>query len=740
MKIYKKGNYIYLVNASGDIKQDHANEVKITKTNVSNETYSIYSDDLGVNNVTFAELTQENGTAYASVSAFELWYSENTGFNPASGGSGAGTVINTVSNFASLPDPTLVSNDFYWVSSTQGYRILGTYKSNGLYYSNGTSWEFIDAPTTATQNEVNTGTLTDKYLTPSTFENASKWVNYLDKATYDIDNDGIVDNAKKEVVQFINKSGVTILKGTIVYLKTTSSSASYPEVLKANAVTESTSSKTIGAVFEDVLTDGIGYIVTSGEVRNIDTSAYVIGDKLWLSTTDGLVTTTPPIQPNHTVFIGTVTRSQTTNGRILYSIQNGYELNELHNVLINGSLANNDIIQYDSATLLWKNKPISSEFIFVNQKSDLPTASGGIITLLANKTYYFTTTIDLTGDRLVGGINSTILGASSENCYIKSTGLSSSTALITSIYSLPIRNITLTHGTALNLDGDGTTTALDWFGVNFTDCATVGTIKDYTNFIMNDSAFLNSQGLTFDGTIGTIGMTNCLFDCRTSGTAFILPSTLTVSRRFRIIYSSFVVLSGETGINASASATIGDEKYILDTINFSGGGTYQSGLDATSNKSLFANCVGITNTSTRGFMYMVNNATDTTVGLPNVNVWVKASGTTNAGTQNSKFNHSSNRLTYGGAFSNSFIINASANVRSGSSSQVISIGIAKNGTIIAESEMTIRTDVANQEYPGSTIAQVEMLANDYVELYAKTTSSSNFRVSDLNFSTIKIPV
>ena len=385
MKIYKKGNYIYLINASGDIKQDHANEVKITKTNVANETYSIYSDDLGVNNVTFSELTQENGTAYASIQAWELWYAENTGFNPASGGSGAGTVINTVSNFASLPDPTLASNDFYWVSSATGYRIIGTYKANGLYYSNGTSWEYIDAPTTATQSEVNDGTLTDKYLTPSTFTNASKWVNYLDKATYDIDNDGIVDSAKKEIVQFINKSGATITKGTIVYLKTSSSSASYPEVLKANAVTESTSSKTIGAVFEDVLNDGIGYIVTSGEVRNINTSAYAIGDKLWLSTTDGLVTTTAPTQPNHTVFIGTVTRSQTVNGRILYAIQNGYELNELHNVLIS-DVQNNDLIQYNNSTLLWENKqPIiySNPFetyrgININHNTTTVVVDGGV--------------------------------------------------------------------------------------------------------------------------------------------------------------------------------------------------------------------------------------------------------------------------------------------------------------------------------------------------------------------------
>lgn len=386
MKIFKKGNYIYLVNASGDIKQDHANEVKITKSNVNNETYSIYSDDLGVNYVPFSEITQENGTAYANISAWELWYAQNTGFNPASGGSGAGTVINTVSNFASLPDPTIVTSAFYWVSIATGFRIIGTYKANGLYYSNGVSWEYIDAPTTATQNEVNTGTLTDKYLTPSTFENASKWVNYLDKATYDIDNDGIVDKAKKEVVEVINKTGATLTKGTIVYIKSTSSSANFPEVLKANATNDEMSSKTIGAIFEDILADATGLVVTSGEVNNLNTSAYSNGTKLWLSVTDGQVTSTIPIQPYHNVFIGTVTRSQTVNGRILYSIQNGYELDELHNVLIS-NVQNNDLIQYNSSTSLWENKqPITYASaietyrgININNNSTTLVAEGGVV-------------------------------------------------------------------------------------------------------------------------------------------------------------------------------------------------------------------------------------------------------------------------------------------------------------------------------------------------------------------------
>jgi hypothetical protein len=410
MKIYKKGNYIYLVNASGDIKQDHANEVKITKTNVSNETYSIYSDDLGVNNVTFSELTQENGTAYASVQAFELWYAENTGFNPASGGSGAGTVINTVSNFASLPDPTLVSNDFYWVSSTQGYRILGTYKSNGLYYSNGTSWEYIDAPTTATQNEVNTGTLTDKYLTPSTFENATKWATKVPYtgATSDInlgefgvqlgnlefdntptdipttvgsmvwnDTDGTLDLKLKggnvtlqvgqeQVLRVVNKTStnVTLSEANYQAVRVTGSQGQRLKVDLAQATNDLLSAETIGLVTETIANNQEGFITTSGLVRGINTTGslqsetWLDGDIVYLSpTTAGNLTNIKPIAPNHLIIIGYVVSAHITQGTIFVKVDNGYELDELHNVKIDsGTLANNDIIQYNSTTLLWENK------------------------------------------------------------------------------------------------------------------------------------------------------------------------------------------------------------------------------------------------------------------------------------------------------------------------------------------------------------------------------------------------
>lgn len=375
----------------------------------------------------------------------------------------------------------------------------------------------------------------------------------------------------------------------------------------------------------------------------------------------------------------------------------------------------------------------SGDIVFVSTVSDLPTAVSGVITLLDNITYFFTTEVDLAGSRLVGGINTTILGASSENCRIKSTGLTR-TALITSVYSLPIRSITIEADVALNLDGDGTTTALDWFGVNFTNCPTVGTIKDYSNFIMQDSAFLNSGGLTLDGTIGTVGFTQCLFDNYTATTAITVASTCNITRRFRIIYSSFVTLTGETSLNVSASATISAERYILDTVNFSGGGTYISGLDYTNNKTLFTNCVGITNTSTRGFMYMVNNTTATT----SPNTWKKALGTTTADANNSKFNHASNRLTYVGGFTTTFHIFVNCNMTS-NNNQNLSIGLAKNGTIITQSEMTVRATNSAQPYFAATQFPIIMSANDYVELFViNNTSTSDITVSDMNMFITKI--
>jgi hypothetical protein len=393
-----------------------------------------------------------------------------------------------------------------------------------------------------------------------------------------------------------------------------------------------------------------------------------------------------------------------------------------------------------SATAAATYQPLLTYLVFVETLADLPAPVAGIITLADNTTYFFTTVIDLLGDRIVAGINTTIIGGSSENCRIKSTGLVG-TALITSIYSLPMRNITIEADVALNLDGDATTTALDWFGVNFTDCNTVGLIKDYTNVIMADSAFLNSGNLTFDGTIGTVGFSQCLFNCDPAGTVFILPSTLTITRRFRVIYSSFLVLAGETGINLSALATVPNDGYILTYCNFSGGGTYLAGVDHTSLEALFINNIGITNTSNVGHYYMQNNATVTTIGAGNQNVWFKANGTTIQGLGNSpKWTTAvTNRLTYVGSVTTEFVITIVGAISTTVSGATLGVGVAENGAIQLESAVSVRTTTLNVPFSFSVQDIIQVSTGDYFEVFIRNeTGTQNITLSDVNVIIQKI--
>lgn len=371
--------------------------------------------------------------------------------------------------------------------------------------------------------------------------------------------------------------------------------------------------------------------------------------------------------------------------------------------------------------------------VFVNSKNDFPTAVSGIITLASNVTYFITTTVDLTGDRLVGGQNTTIIGGSSENCFLISTGLDANTALISSNWSIPMRNISITHGTAINFDATGNANqAIDWFGVNFTNCPVVGTVKSYSNFIMTDCALLNSANMTFDGTIGTVGFDQCLFSGRAGQTTLNFPSTLTITRRIRVIYSSFVAFGGATAINVDVNAVIPVESYILITVNFSGGATYVAGVQHDDNKALFQNCKGISNTAEVGQMYFTNNATQNAIAT--TGVFEKIEGTTTASNQTEKFSHTNNRLTYTGGITREFVLTASCSAQAiQTNATTITIRLAKNGVTIEESESQATTSATGRNENFYCQALVELAQNDYVELFiANQTNANSLLVTELN--------
>jgi hypothetical protein len=135
-------------------------------------------------------------------------------------------------------------------------------------------------------------------------------------------------------------------------------------VKKAQANNDANSAGTLGVVCENIAVNQEGFICSVGQVTNINTTGSLQGetwndgDSLYLSgTIAGAITNIKPIAPIHEVRIGYVEYAHAINGKIYVKIDNGYELDELHNVSINPlTLANNNVLTYESSTQLWKNK------------------------------------------------------------------------------------------------------------------------------------------------------------------------------------------------------------------------------------------------------------------------------------------------------------------------------------------------------------------------------------------------
>ena len=102
-----------------------------------------------------------------------------------------------------------------------------------------------------------------------------------------------------------------------------------------------------------------GFVASFGVIPGLNTSSFTAGQALWLSSTAGQLTNVKPTQPAHSVFIGYCLSVNSSSGRIFVNPQNGYELDELHNVLIS-SPSNGQALTYESSTGLWKNTSVDS--------------------------------------------------------------------------------------------------------------------------------------------------------------------------------------------------------------------------------------------------------------------------------------------------------------------------------------------------------------------------------------------
>jgi acyl-[acyl carrier protein]--UDP-N-acetylglucosamine O-acyltransferase len=205
------------------------------------------------------------------------------------------------------------------------------------------------------------------------------------------------------------KLGENMTIGTPVYVSgSTGGSGTNMIVSKASNTSEPTSSKTMGLTASAGITNDQVFVVTEGLLSGINTSTAVAGDPVWLGPSGTLLfgLANKPYAPAHMVFLGVVTRVQSVNGEIFVKVQNGFELDELHDVAI-ASKANNDLLVYESATSLWKNKTFSAIFggtpiVTMPTLAQVTTAGN---TTTNSITVGTLNTSKLAGNTLIQGIN-----------------------------------------------------------------------------------------------------------------------------------------------------------------------------------------------------------------------------------------------------------------------------------------------------------------------------------------------
>lgn len=172
---------------------------------------------------------------------------------------------------------------------------------------------------------------------------------------------------QESVIRVVNKTGANLLESNYQAVRVTGAQGQRLKVDLAQATSDMLSAETIGLVTETINNNQEGFVTTSGLIRSINTTGslqsetWSDGDILYLSpSVAGRITNVKPTAPNHLVIIGYVVHAHANNGSIFVKVDNGYELDELHNVKIT-DVQNNDSLSYNSSLQVWENKAIINQ-------------------------------------------------------------------------------------------------------------------------------------------------------------------------------------------------------------------------------------------------------------------------------------------------------------------------------------------------------------------------------------------
>jgi hypothetical protein len=363
---------------------------------------------------------------------------------------------------ASTNTPTLASgvgtNGYYYIVSVAGTTNLDgvtDWQPGDWAIFNGTTWQKIDqswATAGANDNITSMTGVTGGISSPDfiQFDTGATVTNAAGRLYWDATQQtltvGLNANIAADVGQTLyayatNDEAVTINKGQPVYMY--SAQGDRVSVKLAYNTGDATSAKTLGVCAENIAAGQAGMILCQGVQDGLDLSAYTAGDTLYLGATAGTLTNVKPYAPNHLVYIGVVERANAGNGRLYVRVQNGYEMDELHNVSAQNP-SNGQVLIYNASTSLWeKNTLTDGDGITITEGAgSITVTNAGVRTAQAG------TGISVSG---TNDITITNTGVTSLTGTTNEIDVSASTGSVT--LSLPATINADTTGNAANVTG-----------------------------------------------------------------------------------------------------------------------------------------------------------------------------------------------------------------------------------------------------------------------------------------------